>query len=208
MKIPTRTKKWKSSYKGKKNLENLDQFQQANYRKRNVSHWFNKPKRCKSTYMSYWQSQNLNSKISKICSRASVEHSARNYGSRRPLWCNMRTIRTEMYMQDANSQGSRRLLMDTVRESLKLMKILKNQEKSKLTFRPRRSLRVSWGLRDWQIKRKMQTEKMATESSKTKKTKGIIPQWSHQFCYRISPWVRAQTDLPRSTWYLEQNRTE
>ena len=31
--LPKKSKKWKSSFKGKKNLENLDQFQQANYRK-------------------------------------------------------------------------------------------------------------------------------------------------------------------------------
>ena len=40
--------------KARKHLENLDQFQQANYRKIYVSHWVNKPKRSKSTYMSYW----------------------------------------------------------------------------------------------------------------------------------------------------------
>ena len=146
--MPTRAKKRKSSFKGKKNLENLDQFQQANYSKRQVSHWFNKTKRCKSKFTSYWQSQNLNSKISKICSQASVGHSARNYGSRRPLWCSMQIVRTGIYMQNVNCQGSRRLLMDTVRESLKLMKILKKQVKIKLAYRPRRSLRVSWGLRD------------------------------------------------------------
>jgi hypothetical protein len=66
-------------------------------------------------------------------------------------------------MQSVNYQGSHWLLMDTVRESLKLMKILKKQVKIKLAYRPRRSLRVSRGLRDRQIKRKMQTEKMATD---------------------------------------------
>ena len=33
-KMPITAKRWKSSFKGKKNLENLDQFQQANYSKR------------------------------------------------------------------------------------------------------------------------------------------------------------------------------
>jgi hypothetical protein len=48
----------------------------------------------------------------------------------------MRTSRTGIYKQGANYQGSRRLLMVTVRESLKLMKNLKNQAKIKLTFDP------------------------------------------------------------------------
>jgi hypothetical protein len=52
-----------------------------------------------------------------------------------------------------------------VREFLKITKILKMQEKFKLAYRPRRSLRISWGLR----------RKMATENSKTIKKKGIVP---------------------------------
>jgi hypothetical protein len=48
----------------------------------------------------------------------------------------MRTVRTEIYVQTANFNGSRRLLMGTVRESLKLMKILKNQAKFKLALDP------------------------------------------------------------------------
>ena len=89
----------------------------------------------KSTFLSYWKNQNLNSKKNfKICPQASLGHSAGNSSFRSPVKCSMQTFRTEVYTQGADNKYFHRMLISTVRKSLKVKKNFQNQAKSKLVL--------------------------------------------------------------------------
>jgi len=102
--------------------------------KRYVNQWDEVSKRLELTLLSYWKNQNLSSKIFKICPQASLGHSACKSNFRSPVKCSMRTFRTGLYMQGAETQNSRRLSISTVRKSLKVNKNFQNQEKFNLVL--------------------------------------------------------------------------
>jgi hypothetical protein len=57
-----------------------------------------------------------------------------NQTFRSPVKCSMRTFRTGLYMQGAETQNSRMLSTSTVRKSLKVDKNFQNQEKFNLVL--------------------------------------------------------------------------
>ena len=134
--------------------------------------------------MSYWKSQNLKSKIFKICPQASLGHSAGNSSFRSPVKCRMRTFRTGLYMQGADTQGPRRLTISTVRKSLKVKRNFQKSSKIQLSFVTQKVLQ---GILKTQ--KFTNQEKKATRANghrnfkKPKKTKVFIPSGVANFVY-------------------------
>jgi hypothetical protein len=129
-------------------------------------------KRLKSTLLSYWKSQNLSSKIFKICPQASLGHSAGKSNFRSLVKCRLRTFRTGLYMQGADTQTFRRLSISTVRKSLKVKKNFQNQAKSNLVCNPEGVSGYPEDSEVYKSEEKGNKSKWPQKVQETKKTKG------------------------------------